>query len=112
MTNILIILGEVLFIIVIFFLFNLLIGIVFKQFTKISWLQRRTANITSLRQSISKILFIACVVLCLALSGINGMLIYQGVNLQEFQLNLVRSLPTQFWINLFKASLKTVSLLL
>lgn len=40
------------------------------------------------------------------------MVIYRGGNIQEFQLNLIRSLPTQFWTNLLTASLKTVSLLL
>lgn len=51
-------------------------------------------------------------VLCLALVGVNGMVIYRGGNIQEFQLNLIRSLPTQFWVNVLTASLKTVSLLM
>ena len=110
--NILIILGEVIFLIIIFSVFNWLLGIIFKQFTKVSWLQGRTANITFLRRSISRILILISVVLCLALVGVNGMVIYRGGNIQEFQLNLIRSLPTQFWINIFTASLKSVSLLL
>jgi small conductance mechanosensitive channel len=71
-----------------------------------------TANIAFLRRRISIILMLTFVVLCLALVGINGMVIYRGGNIQEFQLNLLRSLPTQFWSNIFTASLKTVSLLL
>ncbi|MGJ5634271.1 mechanosensitive ion channel family protein [Nostoc sp. CALU 1950] len=110
--NILIILGEVIFFIVIFSILNLLIGIIFKQFTKLTWLQGRTANITFLRRSISKILISICVIMCLALVGVNGMVIYRGGNIQEFQLNLIRSLPSQFWINIFTASFKSVSLLL
>jgi small conductance mechanosensitive channel len=110
--NILIILGEVIFLIVIFLLFNWLIGIIFKQIAKVSWLQGRTANLTLLRRSISRILILTSVVLCLALVGINGMVIYRGGNIQEFQLNLIRTLPTQFWINIFTASLKTMSLLM
>jgi moderate conductance mechanosensitive channel len=110
--NILIILGEIAFLIVIFSLFNWLIGIIFKRVTKVSWLQGKTANITFLRQSISRILILTSVVLCLALVSINGMVIYQGGNIQEFQLNFIRSLPTQFWLNLLTASLKTVSLLI
>ncbi|MBW4429242.1 MAG: mechanosensitive ion channel family protein [Nostoc desertorum CM1-VF14] len=112
MNNILIILGEVIFIIIIFLLFNWLIGIIFKQVTKVSWLQGKTANITFLRRSISKILILISVVICLALVGVNGMVIYRGGNIQEFQLNLIRSLFTQFWSNIFTASLKSVSLLL
>ncbi|MBE9083565.1 MULTISPECIES: mechanosensitive ion channel family protein [unclassified Tolypothrix] len=110
--NILIILSEVIFVIVIFFLLNWLIGIILKQVTKVSWLQGKTANITFLRRSLSRILILISAVLCLALIGINGMVIYRGGNIQEFQLNLLRSLPTQFWINLLAASLKSVGLLL
>lgn len=112
MNNILIILGEVIFLILIFSLFNWLISIIFKQVAKFSWLQGRTANITFLRRSISRILILISVVLCLALVGVNGMVIYRGGNIQEFQLNLIRSLPTQFWINILTASLKTMSLLM
>jgi len=110
--NILIILAEIIFLIVIFLLLNWLIGVIFKQFTKVSWLQSKTANITFLRRTIGRILFLTLVVLCLALVGVNGMVIYRGGNVQEFQLNLIRSLPTQFWRNLFIAILKTVSLLM
>jgi len=112
MINVLIILGEVLFLLVIFLLVNWLIGFIFKQLTKLNWLQARTTNINFLRRSISRILILTAVVLCLALIGINGTVIYRGGNIQEFQLNLIRSLPTQFWINLVTAILKTVSLLM
>jgi moderate conductance mechanosensitive channel len=110
--NILIILSEVVFLILIFSLLNWLIGITFRQITKVSWLQGRTANITFLRRNISRFLILTSVVLCLVLIGVNGMVIYQDGNVKEFQLNLIRSLPTQFWINFFTASLKTVSLLM
>ncbi|MDZ8225759.1 hypothetical protein [Nostoc sp. ChiVER01] len=112
MNNILIILGEVIFLIIIFSLLNWLIGIIFKQVTKVSFLQGRTANITFLRRSISKILILICVIMCLVLVGVNGMVIYRDGKIQEFQLNLIHSLPTQFWINIFTASLRSVSLLL
>ncbi len=110
--NILIILGEVIFLILIFSLFNWLIGIIFKQVAKFSWLQGRTANITFLRRSVSRILILISVILCLALIGVNGMVIYRGGNIQEFQLNLIHSLSTKFWLDIFAASLKTVSLLM
>jgi len=112
MNNILIILGEVIFLIIICLLLNWVIGIIFKQVTKVSWLQGKTANITFLRRNISRILILTSVVLCLVVVGINGMVIYRGGNVQEFQLNLIRSLPTQLWRDLFTASWKTVSLLI
>ncbi|RAM53226.1 MAG: mechanosensitive ion channel family protein [Hapalosiphonaceae cyanobacterium JJU2] len=110
--NILIILIEVVFLILIFSLFNWLIGIIFQQVAKVSWLQGRIANITFLRRNISRLLILTSVILCLVLIGVNGMVIYRGGNIQEFQINLIRSLPTQFWINIFTAILKTVSLLM
>ncbi|WP_067775876.1 mechanosensitive ion channel family protein [Nostoc sp. NIES-3756] len=110
--NILIILGEIIFLLVIFWLINWLIGIMLKQLTRISLLQGKTSGITFLRHSIRRILFLVSVVLCLVLTGINGMLVYRGEDLQQFQLDIIRSLPTQFWTNAVTASLKTVSLLL
>ncbi|MCP6762716.1 MAG: mechanosensitive ion channel family protein [Fischerella sp. CENA71] len=110
--NIVIILLEVVFLILIFSLLNWLIGIIFLQIAKVSWLQGRIANITFLRRNISRLLIFISVILCLVLISVNGMVIYRGGNIQEFQLNLIRSLPTQFWINLFTAILKTVSLLM
>ncbi|NMF62780.1 mechanosensitive ion channel family protein [Brasilonema octagenarum] len=110
--NILIVLAEVVSLIVIFSLFNLLIGIIFRQITKVSWLQGRTANITFVRRNISRLLILICVVLCLALIGVNGMVIYRAGNVKEFQLNFVRSIPTQFWVNIFTATLKSLSLLM
>lgn len=110
--NILIILGEIIFLIIIFLLFNWLIGIMFKQVTKVSWLQGRTANITFLRRNISRLLILISVIMCLVLIGVNGMVIYRGGNIQEFQLDLIRSLPNQFWSDLFTASLKPLSLLM
>ncbi|GAX34703.1 mechanosensitive ion channel family protein [Nodularia sp. NIES-3585] len=110
--NILIILSEVIFLIIIFLLFNWLIGTILKQVNKVSLLQARTANINFVRRSISRVLIVICVLMCLALVGVNGMVIYRGGNIQEFQLNLIRNLPTQFWHNIFTASWKSVSLLL
>ncbi|MBD2438448.1 mechanosensitive ion channel family protein [Nostoc sp. FACHB-110] len=110
--NLLIILGEVIFLIFIFGLFDWLIGIIFKQITKASWLQRKTDNISFLRQSIRRILFLICILLCLALVGVNGMVVYRGGNIQEFQMGLINSLPKQFWSNLLAAALKTLSLLI
>ncbi|NMG07388.1 mechanosensitive ion channel family protein [Brasilonema sp. UFV-L1] len=110
--NILIILAELGFLILIFSLLNWLIGIIVSQFTKVSWLQGRSANITFVRRNISRLLIFTCVALCLALIGINGVVIYRGGNIKEFQLNLIRSVPNQFWVNLFTASLKSVSLLI
>ncbi|MUG91884.1 mechanosensitive ion channel [Scytonema sp. UIC 10036] len=110
--NVLIILGEVIFLIVIFSLLNWLTSIIFKQSAKVSWLQGRTTNITFLHRSISRLLILISVIMCLVLIGVNGMVIYRGGNVQEFQLNLLRSLPTQFWKNFITASLKTVALLM
>jgi small conductance mechanosensitive channel len=110
--NLLILLAEFVFLILIFSLLNWLLGMIFRQFTKVSWFKGTTANITFLHRNIGRVVIFTGIVLCLALLSVNGMVIYQGGNIKEFQLNFIRSIPTQVWIHLFKASLKSVSLLI
>ncbi|GAB4184855.1 MAG: hypothetical protein Fur006_22680 [Coleofasciculaceae cyanobacterium] len=110
--NILIIVAEVSLIIVTFFLLNWLVGIIFKQTIKVSWVQQRASKLTQLRQTISKLLFLTGMVLCLVAIGLNGLVAYQGENVLEFQLTLIRSIPAQFWGTLAAAIAKSASLLL
>jgi small-conductance mechanosensitive channel len=109
--NILIILAEVSLVVLMFSLGNWVLGIIFKQIPKVSWLKRRQQKLATLRRNISRLLIFTCVVVCLVLLGVNGVVIYRGGNVAEFQLNLIRNIPTQFWVNSATAILKTVSLL-
>lgn len=102
---------EVGFLIFSFSLLNWLVGISFKAIA-MAWFKGRANKIIAQRQNISLLLLLTCIGLCLLVIGVNGMLLYQGKSVQEFQLNLIRSIPTQFWITLATAIAKSVSLLL
>ena len=114
--NIIITIVEVILLVITFFLLNLVIGIVFKQISRLSWVRNRNEQIATKietwRRNISRLLAFTCGVLCLLIIGVNGIVIYQGKSVQEYQLNLIGSIPPQFWFNLFGAIFKSVSLLL
>nr|WP_275994392.1 mechanosensitive ion channel family protein [Argonema antarcticum] len=97
--------------ILVFYLFNWLFGIISKHSIKVSWLKGRAEKIKLLRRNISRLSLFICVVLCLALIGANGLLLYQDKNVQEYQLALIYSIPIQFWQGLVTAILKSISLL-
>jgi moderate conductance mechanosensitive channel len=109
--DIVITLAEVVFLIFAFTAFNWLVKILFKLLTA-TWLKGKSEKLLALRQNIGLILLLACVGLCLLIISVNGVLIYQGKNVQEFQLNLVRSIPAEFWVKLVTAISKCIMLLL
>lgn len=75
-------------------------------------LQKHSHKLAIARQNISVLLLVTCVVLCLAVAGINGFLIYQGKSISAFYLNLLGGIPRHFWSQLGIATFKSVSLLL
>ncbi|HCF26354.1 MAG TPA: mechanosensitive ion channel protein MscS, partial [Cyanobacteria bacterium UBA11049] len=109
--NILIIAAEVGFLIFAFSLLSWLAGIAFKT-VAVSWLKRRAESVATPLQNVRLFLLLACVGLCFLIIIVNGVLVYQGKSVWKFQLNLIRSIPTQFWLTLATASIKSVSLLL
>jgi moderate conductance mechanosensitive channel len=109
--DIIITVTEIILLIFVFSLLNWLVAIVFKQTTKISWLQGGTEQIKTLRRTISRLLILTCGLLCLIVAGVNGFVIYQGKSVQDFQLNLIRTIPNEFWVTLATGSLKSISLL-
>jgi len=111
MMNILIILAEIIFLIVTLSLFNWLVGITFKQMKKMSFFQGKAERLAIQRRTISRLLIFLCVALCLLLIGLNGVVIYQGQSVEEFQLELIGSIPTQFWVTLITGIAKSVLLL-
>lgn len=110
--DILLILAEVSLLILAFFLFNWLFGIVLKQMSKVSLVEAKVQKLVSQRRNISRILYFTCGALCLFIIGVNAVVIYQGKNVEEFQLNLIRNIPTQFWITLIAGSTKSIILLM
>ncbi|MGB3495844.1 MAG: mechanosensitive ion channel domain-containing protein, partial [Elainellaceae cyanobacterium] len=74
--------------------------------------QKHSHKIAIARQNISVMLLVTCVVLCLAVAGINGTLIYQGKGISAFYLSLLGGIPQRFWSQMAIAIFKSVSLLL
>lgn len=106
--DILIILAEVIFVLFAFALFYWLVGIIFKQLNNVTWLKGKTEKLVSQRRNIKRGLILTCAGLCMLLVVWNGWLMYQGKDVLESQLNLVRSIPPQFWLNIVVAIAKTV----
>lgn len=77
-----------------------------------TWFRHRAATLTTIRQNATVALLIACVVLCILLVSVNGVLIYQGKSVLDFYLALLASIPRAFWIHLAIALFKSISLLL
>lgn len=109
--DIILIVAEVGVLIVTFSLLNALIGTIFKQISG-SFLKRRPNALAVQRQNLSLILLVTCVGLCLLVVGVNGTLVYQGKSVQAFQLDLLRSIPYQFWVSLAIAIAQSIGLLI
>jgi moderate conductance mechanosensitive channel len=98
--NILIILAEVGIVIFIFLLLIWLVGNLFKLLIKASILKSNDIRLKILRRNITGFLLLTGSVLCIAIIGVNGFLLYQGHNLQEYTLALIGRIPSGFWITL------------
>jgi small conductance mechanosensitive channel len=77
-----------------------------------TWFQHRASTITNVRQNATVVLLVVCIALCVLVAGVNGVLIFQGKSVSAFYLNLLGSIPRQFWIQLAIALFKCMSLLL
>ncbi len=112
MMNILITLAEVILLLLALFLLNGFVGVMFNQMINMPLFQGKAERLTTQRKNISRFFTFSSVALCLLLIGLNGLMIYEGKNIQEVQLNLIRSIPSQFWPIIFAAIAKTVILLI
>jgi len=101
------------------------VGVLIILFSGLNWLVKASVKLLSttrlkskadqlatFRENVSLLLLISCVGLCLLIVAINGVLIYQGKNVSEFQINLFLSIPVTFWIKLATAIAKCIILLL
>ena len=75
-------------------------------------LRHRASTITTIRQNATVALLVTCVVLCVLLISVNGILIYQGKRVLDVYLSVLGSIPQQFWMQLAIALFKCISLLL
>lgn len=109
--NILITIAQVGFLIFVFSLFNNFIKFGFQSLIQ-SWPEEKKHKLVTLRQNLSLILLLVCSVFCFLVIAVNSVLIYQGKNVLDFQLDLINRIPRQFWVNLATGSAKSVILLL
>ncbi|MEQ8970224.1 MAG: hypothetical protein RIE73_07470 [Coleofasciculus sp. C1-SOL-03] len=107
--SIIIILAEVSLILVLLSLVNWLVGVIFQQLMKVSWLKQGSQT---LRQNIRGILILSGIVLSLTVIGVNGWLLYRGEDLTQYTLTLIRGIPVQFWVTLGLGIIKSISLLI
>ncbi|AFY52929.1 small-conductance mechanosensitive channel [Rivularia sp. PCC 7116] len=100
--------AEISLVILVFSLVNWLVSKIFKQLIKIPIL----SNAQTLRRNIKAVLLLCCFFLCVTIVGVNAFLIYQGENLQEYTLLLIRRIPSAFWVTIGIASLQSLGLLI
>lgn len=77
-----------------------------------TWFRHHASKITNVRQNATVVLLVVCIILCVLVAGVNGVLIFQGKSVSAFYLNLLGSIPRQFWMQLAIALFKCMSLLL
>ncbi len=82
--NILILVAEVSLALIIFFVLDWLVVKVFQQLAKVSFLKKGDKSAKTLRRNIQQSLILSCAVLCLRIAGANGVLIYQGKDIQQY----------------------------
>ena len=107
-----IICAEISLVIIFFSLINWLVSKTFKQLMKIPLLANGTASAKTISRNIKGVLLLCCLLLCLSIVGVNGFLLYQGENLQQYTLLLIRRIPLGFWLNLGIASLQSLGVVI
>ncbi|MEB3278600.1 MAG: mechanosensitive ion channel domain-containing protein [Lyngbya sp.] len=112
MTNLLIILAEVALVIIIVLFLNLLVRNLFKLLSKFSILSFEETRIRIMRRNITGLLLFVGLVLCILLVGANIFLIYRGEDLQEYSLDLIRRIPSGFWVTLATGIAKSLGVLI
>lgn len=98
--NILIILAEVGLVILVFVLLRWILGKLFKLFIRLSILKSDDIKIKILRRNMTGFLLLSCLLLCVFIIAANGFLIYRRENIQAYTLDLIRRIPSGFWLAL------------
>ena len=109
--DLLIIFAEVAIVIFAFLLVNWLINKVFKLILKNAVIKNEGRSIKTIRRNITGILLLICLVLCIAIVGVNGYLLYRGENLQQYTVTLIKSIPLGFWVTLGIGTAQSIGIL-
>ncbi len=98
--NIVLILAEVSLVIWIFFLLTRLVKYSSQLLTKHSKIKLPEGKLRNLERNLKISLLLTCVVLCVLIVGANVFLIYRSDNPQQFTLELISRIPSDFWVTL------------
>lgn len=112
MNNLLIILAEVGLVIVTFLLIAWLIANLLKILAKFSILNFENNRIRILRRNLIGVVLLVGFVLCILVVAGNVFLIYRGEDLQKYTLELIRRIPSGFWVTLGIGIAKCVGIII
>lgn len=97
--DLLIILIEVSFVILVFSLLNWLVRKLSKVTLQVSMFKSEERSIKTLRRNITGLLILACSIICIVIVAANGFLVYQGENIQQYTLLWIRRIPAEFLVS-------------
>jgi small-conductance mechanosensitive channel len=106
--NIITIVAEVSLVLIFFFLVDWLFGRLYRQIFKLPLLAKNKTSAAAIRRNVRGFLFLVGFILSLGIVGANGFLIYRGENVRDYSLELVRRIPTEFWISLGLGIVKSI----
>lgn len=112
MTSVLVILAEVGCLFLAFWFLYWLLGQIFQQLGKVHWLGQKKDNLHKLRRHIRGLLIFLWAILSLGAIAFNGWLLYRRENLEQYTLELVGAIPSQFWLQLATGLFKTFAVLI
>lgn len=100
MNIVLVLLIEVLIVIGFFLVSTWTLRKVCNLLTRVSVFRGKDTKIKVIRRNINGVLFFTCLLLIMGIIGVNGFLIYQGKNPQEYTITLINQIPSGFWLRL------------
>ena len=110
--NIITIVAEIVLVCIFFFIVNWCFGKLYRQFFKIPILERFNNNASVIRRNVRSFLFFSAIIISLVITGINGFLVYRGENVRDYSLQLIRKIPTDFWLNLGLGIIKSIGVII
>ena len=110
--NIITIVAEVVLVCIFFFLINWCFGKLDRQIFKIPVLEKFKNNASVIRRNVRHFLWLSTIIISLVIIGINGFLVYRGENVRDYSLQIIRQIPTEFWINLGSGILKSIGVII
>lgn len=110
--NILITLAEVCILIIVFIICRWLVGKLFKLLVRLSILKSDDIKIKILRRNITGFLLLICILLCVFIVGFNGFMTYQGEDLEQYKIALIRRIPSGFWLALGIGITQSISVII